>query len=104
VQWSRMPLMPGRFSSHILSDSRRVKVGRHHGDMVGSASRSLECLFFVRWFVRRPTLNHCSGIGYGGTARHVKTVNTQPRGKTVGACKHRYRLRWSPGDRSSERE
>jgi hypothetical protein len=35
-----MPLMSGRFSSHILSDSRRVKVGRHHGDMVGSASHS----------------------------------------------------------------
>ncbi len=31
-------------------------------------------------------------------ARHVKTVNTQPRGKTVGACKHRYRLRWICGD------
>jgi hypothetical protein len=37
----------------------------------------------------------------GGTdvmvARRVKTVNTQPGGKTVGAGRHRYRLRWILG-------
>ena len=30
-------------------------------------------------------------------AMRVKTVNTQPGGKTVGAQQHRYRLRWIPG-------
>ena len=30
-------------------------------------------------------------------AMRVKTVNTQPGGKTVGGRIHRYRLRWSRG-------
>ena len=30
-------------------------------------------------------------------ARHVKTVNGRRSQKTVGAAKHRYRLRWSSG-------
>jgi hypothetical protein len=30
-------------------------------------------------------------------ARCVKTVNTQPGGKTVGVGRHRYRLRWILG-------
>ncbi len=47
----RDALWSGRFTPQSLLDSG-LKVGRHLGDMVGSASHS-----------DRRTLNHCSGIG-----------------------------------------
>ncbi len=51
-------LRSGRFTPQSLLDSG-LKVGRHQGDMVGSASHS-----------ERLTLNHCSGIeGMNGETR-----------------------------------
>ena len=47
-------------------------------------------------------LNRCSGIHLTTTARYVKTVNTQPSGKTVGVYKHPNRLRWICGNTNSQ--